>query len=359
MKRIIFFSKSLQIGGLERALVNLLNALAAHFDVTLVLESVSGELLDKLDRRIHIQQYSLCTCRVVLIRKAVNLTKRMLWMLKNRNKFDFSCSYCTYSVIGSRLALYASKNSCLYVHSDYSLTMPGGEYEALYRQLRAEAFAKLFFISNECKSAFLLRFPELAERSCTVNNLTDTEEILRLSEENAPVPFDGDKTVFAFVGRLEEETKRITRLLEAFSLARRERDDIRLVIVGGGRDEALCRSLICRYALEKDVFMAGSVKNPYPYIKRADCLVISSDQEGFPMVYYEAMALHTAVMTTVPVSDEAVDMREHAIVTEKNATSLAAAMTAFEKGSVPAPNVAEINRQREERILSLLSGTDR
>ena len=52
MKKIMFFSKDLNIGGMEKSLVILLNELVKSYNVTLVLENRTGVLLKKLDKNI-------------------------------------------------------------------------------------------------------------------------------------------------------------------------------------------------------------------------------------------------------------------------------------------------------------------
>ena len=42
----------------------------------------------------------------------------------------------------------------------------------------------------------------------------------------------------------------------------------------------------------------GFKSNPYPLVKKADALILSSDYEGFPNVLVEAMALETSVVST-------------------------------------------------------------
>lgn len=112
MKKLIFFSKHMGIGGLEKALLNLLNSLARFdYQVTLVLEEKRGAFLRELDGRVEVREFRLSACPIKPLRRALNLTKRLLWRLKNAGKYDFSCAYCTYSVIGSRLAQYASRTA--------------------------------------------------------------------------------------------------------------------------------------------------------------------------------------------------------------------------------------------------------
>lgn len=352
-KKIIFFARDMSIGGVETALVSLLNSTDHdRYDVTLVLEQASGALLGKLSDAVTVEEYSLSRCRFVPLRRAVNFIKRMLWAARRRGKYDFSCAYCTYSVIGSRLAQYASPNSCLYVHSDYTKSLPDAEaVSSFFNTLRAGRFRRLLFVSNESRSNFLGVFPALSERTEVINNLVDTEKIRRLAAEAVPVGLPEGKTVFLFVGRLEEESKRLTRLLDAFRIARERRGDIALVIVGGGKDMELCRSIIARYGLESDVLLAGSRDNPYCFMREADCIVLTSDYEGFPVVYYEAMTLGKPIITTVRVSDEYIDVADYALIAEKSAESVADAMCGFTGGRCgPTPDIDGINALRIEAM---------
>ena len=49
MKKIVLFSKNLNIGGMENALVNLINELVRFYDITLILEEKTGILMDNID----------------------------------------------------------------------------------------------------------------------------------------------------------------------------------------------------------------------------------------------------------------------------------------------------------------------
>ena len=59
-KKILFTANDLRIGGIEKALVTLLNYLIEeNYDITLVLERKKGELLKKLDYRIKVDRKSV------------------------------------------------------------------------------------------------------------------------------------------------------------------------------------------------------------------------------------------------------------------------------------------------------------
>ena len=358
MKKLIFFSKHMEIGGMEKALLNLLNSLArCDYQITLVLEEKRGPFLRELDSGVRVLEYRLSSCPVKPVRRALNLANRLIWRLKNYRKYDYSCAYCTYSVIGSRLAQYASENSCLYVHSDYALMYPEeADYRRFFDELQVSKFRRLVFVSQKGREDFCACYPALAQRSLVINNLVNAEEIRRKAKEPAGLPEHPGETVFLFAGRLEERSKRLSRLLKAFALARESRQDIRLLIVGDGPDRALCEEKMEELSLEDAVIMLGAQPNPYPYMAQADCLVLSSDQEGFPMVYYEALILGRDIITTIPASDELVDIRDYALVTEKTPQALAGAMVDYRRGGEKIFDAEALNRQRLERLISIAEG---
>ena len=356
MKKLIFFAKHMEIGGLEKSLLNLLNSLDPEkYSVELVLEERHGPLLEQLGDHISVKEYRLSACPFVPLRKLLNFTKRMLWKLRNGNKYDFSCSYCTYSVIGSRLAQYASPNSCLYVHNDYTTIYPDEkEFADFFAQLRTEQFRHVLFVSNESKAAFTERLPHHADKCDVVNNIVEWESVRSKAAEPCSVAKSADETLFVFVGRLDEPHKRMSRLLEAFAAARKVRRDIRLLMVGDGPHRKLCEELIETHGLSDTVTMVGAQTNPYPYLNAADCLVLSSDYEGFPVVYFEAMILGKDIITTIPVSDERVDVGAYATVAEKTSESFAQALIGYEKRNNVPLDMADLNRKRLEKLTKLM-----
>ena len=71
MKKIIFFSKHMNIGGMEKSLVILLNSLTKYYDITLVLEQKKGLLLNDLNSLIKVKEYKLSTSKNIVFRKIV------------------------------------------------------------------------------------------------------------------------------------------------------------------------------------------------------------------------------------------------------------------------------------------------
>ncbi len=126
-----------------------------------------------------------------------------------------------------------------------------------------------------------------------IHNPFDVEEIRRLAAESCP--FEG-KDYLVSVGRFTRQ-KRHDRLLGAFA---RSEYGGRLVLVGTGTGEQT-RQVAARVrelGLSGRVDLVGFHKNPYPFMKHARALVLSSDFEGFGNVLVEALICGTPAVST-------------------------------------------------------------
>ena len=70
--------------------------------------------------------------------------------------------------------------------------------------------------------------------------------------------------------------------------------------------------------VEKRVSFLGRKINPYPYMKQADYIILTSDYEGFPVTYLEAITLNKKIITTIPTSDEYIDIKDYAYIISKD-----------------------------------------
>ena len=120
MKSVLIAAKDLKIGGIEKSLIELSNFLEENgYIVTLALENREGVLKNQLNNKIKIIKYKPNTCKIAILRKTINLFKKINFLLKYINKFDISISYTTYLKSSSFVARVASKNSILWCHADY------------------------------------------------------------------------------------------------------------------------------------------------------------------------------------------------------------------------------------------------
>lgn len=121
-------------------------------------------------------------------------------------------------------------------------------------------------------------------------NYIDVETIRDLSQQqNSHVPTEP----FAiYVGR-RSSAKRLDVLLRAWKIAGLPYKMVLLT-----RSSPALEKLIDKEAIADRVTVAGFQKNPYPWIRAAEMLVLSSDREGLPNVLLEALWLNTKVIST-------------------------------------------------------------
>ncbi len=355
MQKIVFFSKNMCVGGMEKSLLLLLNSLADKYTVTLVLEEKIGKLLSKIDNRVIIKEYRVSKNKNVFIRKSINFTKRLIWTIKNYNKYKFSCNYATYSVVGSRLAQVASKNNALYIHSDYYNVFDKNEQKtrSFFFELKVAKFKHLIFVSNESKNNFLNIMPEFKSKCKIINNLIDYESVKKLAYEKCSQQFNSDYKNFIFIGRLDNVSKNLDLLIESFSLAYQKNKNIRLYIVGNGPYKDEIEKYIIKNKLQECIKLLSETLNPYVYLEKCDFLILTSNYEGFPVVYLEALVLNKKIITTVLTSDNMLNILDYSIHISKNAQSIAETILQVDKTEKVNWNI-DFKKMNEDKVKKII-----
>ena len=110
--------------------------------------------------------------------------------------------------------------------------------------------------------------------------------------ESSPTP--ANTYTFVCVAKLKPQ-KNLTLLIRALA---KTQSNCRLILIGKGPQEAYLKALVDSLGLSSRVSFIGFLANPYPVVKLADALVLSSDFEGFPNVILEAMALGLPIIST-------------------------------------------------------------
>lgn len=314
-KDLLFTAYSLDVGGIETALVNLLGRLDYNkYNVTLILEKKEGLFLESVNNNVNVLEYRVSDNSNILLRKIVNYLKRIKFIIFNYNNYDFSCCYATYSYPGNILALMASKNSCLYVHSDYTHIYDEKGFKYFFESRNIDKFKNIIFVSNESKSSFLKYYPQYKYKLKVFNNFVDIDKIKKCSNEKIDINKSKNKELFVFVGRLEDSSKKVSKII---NLAK-EINNIEVWIIGDGPSKDKYMKEVSSLKLESRVKFLGRKENPYPYMLMADYIILTSLYEGFPVVYLESIVLNKRIITTIPVSDENIDISKYAYIISKN-----------------------------------------
>ncbi|WP_257937914.1 CDP-glycerol glycerophosphotransferase family protein [Campylobacter lari] len=109
--------------------------------------------------------------------------------------------------------------------------------------------------------------------------------------------FKKDYKVFINVARLSVE-KDQAKLIQAFKIINEKYPKTFLLILGEGPLKEDLQNLVKKLNLKNNVYLLGRISNPFPYLKKADCFVMSSNHEGQPMTLLEALVLDKAIVAT-------------------------------------------------------------
>ena len=313
-KDLLFADKSMITGGIEKAQLNLLNNIDyKKYNVTVILEEKTGELLDKINNNVKVIELKVSDNNNVIIRKIINTYRKLIFKIFNYHNYDFSCCYTTYSYSSNKIVKIASQNNSFYVHSDYSnVYKDEKDFRNFFDSRRVNEYKNIIFVSNESKKSFIKYYPELEEKTLVLNNFIDIEEIKEKSKEKIEKS-KNKKVLFVFVGRLDDTSKKLKRAIKLV-----EKLDIELWIIGDGPDRGRYEEYAKELKVSDRITFFGKKSNPYPYIKEADYIILTSDYEGFPVIYQEAMVLRKNIITTINTSDDQINMKEYAYIISKD-----------------------------------------
>ncbi len=102
------------------------------------------------------------------------------------------------------------------------------------------------------------------------------------------VDYHKEKTIL-FVGRFENWSKRIDRLLRIWGMVQEQMSDWQLVLVGDGQDMKKLQLMSEEMALER-VHFEGRRSNVAAYYRKASVVALTSETEGWPLALTEAQA---------------------------------------------------------------------
>ena len=200
-----------------------------------------------------------------------------------------------------------------------------------FTYLRADA---IIAQTKEMKDELIHEMHIEAEKVKVIQNPVDIELIDKMVKEgNNPYPQDGKKHIVTS-GRFAYQ-KGYDLLVRAVAEIIKKNNDIELYILGdtncgGGEYHKEVMSIAKELGIESSIHYLGYQKNPYVYVRYADCFVLSSRWEGLPNVLIEALHLGTpvAAFKCAPVMERIVKDGTTGFLAEKgNVEELVSATT--------------------------------
>lgn len=329
-KSMIIYMPKLSFGGMEKALVNLINYghLDKKYDLTLCL-TYTGEMnyLPLLPPDIKLIIFWKGKWNFLgKIVGAIRLMLRCIYAIFK--KYDIAISYSYQHPILTTLTRLSSKNNIVYIHTNLVNSTPESLLKKRLRRCKYEKFTKIICVSQDAKKT-LLKLIGKRDKVYALNNLIDGDKIIDKScEEVTDFTFSENKIYFINISRHYERHKKLLRLLSSVQRLNSEGYDFEVLFVGDGVDHHLYEDKIKEYHLD-NVHLLGKKSNPYKYLKHSSALVLSSISEGYPVVFIESMVLGIPIITT-DVSDARKDIEgKYGIVTSNDELGVYEGMKAF------------------------------
>ena len=299
-KKVSILITAITVGGAERVVLTLIQNLKQDVELNLVLLQNIIELKMPDGVKIHfLNSVNRSEMGIVKILKLPILAYRYSRLCRE-NKIDISISFLSrahYVNCMSRLFGYNQKIIICertYV-SEYFKSMnivTGGIQRIILKKLYPKAN---LIIPNSLLSEIDLKENfKIKTEFKVINNPIDLKTINQLASENVN-NFLFDDFTFIHVAVMRAE-KNYDLLIDAFYLIKDLK--CKLLLLGKGEMETVIRKKIKQLDLEMRVSLLGRDTNPYKYLAKANCFVLSSNFEGFPNVILESLACKLPVIST-------------------------------------------------------------
>ncbi len=307
--KILFRHRSMEMGGVEKVMLSVLNNLDKEkFEMTVLLNLNQGELRNEFPS--HVRKVSLTTGKEDFSKNKV-LQKIQLFQRKNkldrlrRNPQIIDQNYLselydieiamTYNDFESVLnSTNKSSKKIGWFHSEINLP----KLQPLV-PLILEYFPKfdhIIYCSEKIQKIMHEVYPKLKyPKESVIINAIPIEEIKKKAEEKIT---DLPKSyVFVSIGRLHTR-KGYHKLMDAHSKLLKEGFQHSVMIIGDGEELPNLLAQQKKLGVERTFIFGGNKMNPYPYIKNADFFIMPSESEAWPLVIAEALVLQKPIIAT-------------------------------------------------------------
>ncbi|MDQ0903967.1 glycosyltransferase [Paenibacillus sp. V4I7] len=332
MKNILIASFDMEVGGVERSLVSMLD----HFDykqheIDLMLYKHQGDFMNLISHKANLldeipqystfrksiaktiqdKQYTIGLSRIVSkvhadilgrVRRVAEpgyYQMQLMWKYALpylpivEKEYDAAISYLwPHYFIAEKIK---AKKKIAWIHTDYSNVETNVKMDLeMWRK-----FDHIIAVSDACKDSFLSKYGELASKVVVIENITSPDFIRNMADKEAAVPMvNDDRFKLMTVARLSH-AKGIDNAVKALRILKdKGYKDIAWYIVGYGGDEVAIKELIASNGLDDQFILLGKKTNPYPFIKTCDLYVQPSRYEGKAVTVTEAKILGKPILIT-------------------------------------------------------------
>lgn len=318
--KLLFRHRSMEMGGVEKVMLSLLNNLDREkFEMTVLLNLNQGELRDEFPshvRKVYLADGKEDFSKNKLVQKfQLFLRKRKLEKLKKnpeiidreilKDTYDIEIGM-TYNDFEPVLNSSNKKSKKLgWFHSEIQVP----KLQPLVPKILEHfpQFDYMVYCSQRIKDLMHEHYPNLKyPPESVIINAIPIEEIKKKAFEDIPFsettesrkPKADSKTpTFISIGRLHTR-KGYHKLIDAHAKLLKDGFSHQIIILGDGEEKENLQKQIKENGVENSFFLAGNKMNPYPYLKQADFFIMPSESEAWPLVLAEALILQKPTIAT-------------------------------------------------------------
>lgn len=307
--KILFRHRSMEMGGVEKVMLSILNNLDPEkFEMTVLLNLNQGELRNEfpphvkkiflakgkedLSSNTFLQKVQLLQRKFKLRKFRKNPEKIDHEILKDQYDIEIAMTYNDFdSVLQS-----TNKNSKKigWFHSEIDLPKLQPLVPKILRHF--PQFDHMVYCSEKIMQIMHRTYPNHQyPPESVIINAVPVDEIRKKSDEK--LPDFKNRPVFVSVGRLHTR-KGYHKLMDAHHKLLKEGFGHSVIIIGDGEELPNLLAQQKKLGVEETFILAGNKMNPYPYIKNADFFILPSESEAWPLVISEALILQKPIIAT-------------------------------------------------------------
>lgn len=339
-KKILFLIPSLDGGGAERTLVNILNHLNTDecFEITLVVVSYIGTYKNEIPENIIVLPL-FKNNHIVRILAYAQKKFGFNYFFKKRveknisENYDTAISFTDGNCTDLLFFLPKVKKRISWVHGSYKSNINFYKFykNKTYRNLviknRYSQLDSLVFVSEDAKNEFISLFGSYKNMP-VIYNLLD-ENAVKEKANTTIVQTKNKPFHFIAVGRYYP-VKGYDKLIEAAAILKDKQLDFKIDVYGNGFLKETLQEQIQELGLGTYVSLNDFVKNPYPLMAQTDVFIMTSISEAMPMALCEAMLLgKPTLVTNCSGCREVVGCGEFGMMVEQTPKSIADGMEKY------------------------------
>lgn len=359
-KKILFFHFDLQGGGAERVLINLLKHLDLNkYDITLKTIFAKGPYAKTIPTGIkysYLFKYEFYGLNSLM----KMFPSTFLHKLLVRDKYDIEIAYLESSparIISGCPEKDTKKVS--WVHTEVkNRSVAAVGFRDENEMIDAfNKFDQVVFVAKRAEDSFKSLFPEITTPMKVLHNVSDFEQMYRLSEEKIPIHLSSEELNLCAVNKLYK-VKGFHRLVDACARLKQDglMENVKIYILGKGHQYTSLKHSIEQSGLSDNIKLLGFDPNPYRYLVNMDMFVCTSYHEGYSTAVTESVALGVPVFTTdCSGMDEILDGGKYGMIVPNDDESiyegLKDLLTHREKIKLYAQAISEAPRMTTQRLV--------